>query len=328
MIIKYFQLKKTDKKKLKVLLFYGKNNGLKEDTINQVFLENFDGSLNRYDEQYFIADYENIISELLNESLFENKKIIIISRVSEKIYKFIDDISKRNINDVVIILKTGILEKKSKLRTFFEKSKTLIIVPFYDDNTQDLTKIVVEFLSNNKINMSREAMNLLINRSNGDRENIKVELEKIYNYSISNKKIDFEIVKKLSNLAENFSVTELADSFLEKNSKNVVKILNENNFAQDDCILIIRSILNKSKRLLNIIERYQEIKNIDEVISTTRPPIFWKDKEIIKKQILRWPDKKIETLLEIINDNELLIKKNFENSIKILTNFIFYTVKV
>ena len=192
MIIKYFQLKKTDKKKLKVLLFYGKNNGLKEDTINQVFLENFDGSLNRYDEQYFINNYENIISELLNESLFENKKIIIISRVSEKIYKFIDDISKRNINDVVIILKTGILEKKSKLRTFFEKSKTLIIVPFYDDNTQDLTKIVVEFLSNNKINMSREAMNLLINRSNGDRENIKVELEKIYNYSISNKKIDFE----------------------------------------------------------------------------------------------------------------------------------------
>ena len=86
MIIKYFHLKKTDKKKLKVLLFYGKNNGLKEDTINQVFLANFDGSLNRYDEQYFITSYENIISELLNESLFENKKIIIVSRVSEKIY--------------------------------------------------------------------------------------------------------------------------------------------------------------------------------------------------------------------------------------------------
>ena len=222
MIIKYFQLKKTDKKKLKVLLFYGKNNGLKEDTINQVFLENFDGSLNRYDEQYFIANYENIISELLNESLFENKKIIIISRVSEKIYRFIDDINKRNINDVIIILKTGVLEKKSKLRTFFEKSKTLIIVPFYDDNSQDLTKIIVEFLSKNKIKMSRESINLLINRSSRDRENIKVELEKIYNYSLSNKKIDFEIVKKLSNLTENFGVSELADSFLERNSKNVI----------------------------------------------------------------------------------------------------------
>ena len=322
MIIKYFQLKKTDKKKLKILLFYGKNNGLKEDTINDVFLENFDGSLNRYDEQYFIADYENIISELLNESLFENKKIIIISRVSEKIYKFIDDINKRNINDVVIILKTGILEKKSKLRTFFEKSKTLIIVPFYDDNSQDLTQIVVKFLSNNKIKMSRESMNLLINRANGDRENIKVELEKIYNYSLSNKKIDFEIVKKLSNLTENFGVSELADSFLERNSKNVVKILNENNFAQDDCILIIRTLLNKSKRLLNIIERNQEIKNIDEVISTTRPPIFWKDKEIIKNQVKNWKDIELKNKIYQINEIESLVKRNSQNSLNIVSDFI------
>ena len=105
------------------------------------------------------------------------------------------------------------------MRTFFEKSKTLIIVPFYDDNSQDLTKIIVEFLSKNKIKMSRESINLLINRSSRDRENIKVELEKIYNYSLSNKKIDFEIVKKLSNLTENFGVSELADSFLEKIKK-------------------------------------------------------------------------------------------------------------
>ena len=208
------------------------------------------------------------------------------------------------------------------MRTFFEKSKTLIIVPFYDDNSQDLTKIIVEFLSKNKIKMSRESVNLLINRSSGDRENIKVELEKIYNYSLSNKKIDFEIVKKLSNLTENFGVSELADSFLEKNSKNVVKILNENNFAQDDCILIIRTILNKSKRLLNIIERYQEIKNIDEVISTTRPPIFWKDKEIIKNQVKNWKDIELKNKIYQINEIESLVKKNSQNSLNIISDFV------
>ena len=165
-------------------------------------------------------------------------------------------------------------------------------------------------------------MNLLINRANGDRENIKVELEKIYNYSLSNKKIDFEIVKKLSNLTENFGASELADSFLERNSKNVVKILNENNFAQDDCILIIRTILNKSKRLLNIIERYQEIKNIDEVISTTRPPIFWKDKEIIKKQVKNWKDIELKNKIYQINEIESLVKKNSQNSLNIISDFV------
>ncbi len=322
MIIKNFELKKIDKAKLKILLFYGKNDGLKEDTINETFLKSFNGNLNRYDEQNFITNYENIVSELLNESLFENNKIIIISRVSDKILNMIDNISKKNINDVVIILKSGILEKKSKLRTFFEKSKNLIAVPFYDENSKDLARIVIEFLNKKKIKLSRESINLLVSRSSGDRENIKGELDKIYNYSISKKNINFEIVKKLSNLAENFSVSELADSYLEKNSKNVVKILNENNFSQDDCILILRTILNKSKRLLNIIKRFEEIKNIEEVISNTKPPIFWKDKEIVKNQVKNWKMVDLKKKIYQINEAESLVKKNSQNSLNLVSDFI------
>ena len=322
MIIKHYELKKIEKKNYNIFLFYGKNNGLKEDIVKDLFLKNFDGTILKYDEQEFINNFESITTEILNNSLFEYKKILIISRVSDKISDYIADINDREISNISIILKCGILEKKSKLRSFFEKNSKLITVPFYEDSSIDLTQIVLNFLRENKIKLSRESINLLVNRSGGDRENIKIELEKIFNYSLTNKNIDFNVINKLSNLAENFGVSELANSYLEKNSKNVMKILNENNFSQDDCILIIRTILNKSKRLLNIIKSLQKNNNLEEVISSTKPPIFWKDKEIIKKQVNNWKFIDLKNKIYQINEIENLIKNNSQNSLNIVSDFI------
>ena len=322
MIIKHYELKKIEKRNHKIFLFYGKNNGLKEDIIKDLFLKNFDGTILKYDEQEFISNFESVTAEILNNSLFEYEKILIVSRVSDKICNYIADINNREISNISIILKCGILEKKSKLRSFFEKNSKLITVPFYEDSSIDLTQVVLNFLRDNKIKLSRESINLLVNRSGGDRENIKIELEKIFNYSLTNKSIDFKVVNKLSNLAENFGVSELANSYLEKNSKNVMKILNENNFSQDDCILIIRTILNKSKRLLDIIKSLQKNNNLEEVISSTKPPIFWKDKEIIKKQVNNWKLVDLKNKIYQINEIENLIKNNSQNSLNIMSDFI------
>ena len=322
MIIKHYELKKIEKKNYNIFLFYGKNNGLKEDIVKDLFLKNFDGTILKYDEQEFINNFESITTEILNNSLFEYKKILIISRVSDKISDYIADINDREISNISIILKCGILEKKSKLRSFFEKNSKLITVPFYEDSSIDLTQIVLNFLRENKIKLSRESINLLVNRSGGDRENIKIELEKIFNYSLTNKNIDFNVINKLSNLAENFGVSELANSYLEKNSKNVMKILNENNFSQDDCILIIRTILNKSKRLLNIIKSLQKNNNLEEVISSTKPPIFWKDKEIVKNQVNMWEIDDLRENIYKINQVETTIKSNSKNSLNLVSDFI------
>ena len=258
----------------------------------------------------------------MTKSLFDSKKILIISRVSDKISKYIEEINNREINDISIILKSGILEKRSKLRSLFEKNNKLITIPFYEESSSELTQVVINFLRDNKIKLSRESVNLLVNRSSGDRENIKIELEKILNYSFSNKNIDFEVINKLSNLAENFGINELVDSYLEKNLKNVVKILNENNFSQDDCVLITRTMQNKSKRLLNIIERFQKNNNLEEVISNTKPPIFWKDKEVIKKQVNNWKLIDLKNKIYQINEIESLIKNNSQNSLNIVSDFI------
>ena len=262
------------------------------------------------------------MSELINMSLFESKKILIISRVTDKLLKYIEEIIEKKISDIKIILKSGILDKKSKLRNLFEKNKSLITVPFYEDSDRNLSSILINFLNKNEIKMSRETINFIISRAIGDRQNLKLELDKILNYSLSNKKISFETIQKLTNLSENYNVNELANSYLTKNTTNVAKILNENKYSDDDCILILRTILIKSKKLLDILERYSETNNIEQVITKTKPPIFWKDKESVKIQVKSWEIKELREKIYEINDLEATVKSNSKNLLNIISDFI------
>ena len=322
MIIKSFELGKIDISNYQLFLIYGKNSGLQNHIINTYLTNNFDGEINKYEEGELIINSEKILTELMNRSLFENEKILIISRVSEKILKYIEELSEKNLNDLKIILKSAPLEKRSKLRNYYEKNKTHIIIPTYEDNEKSLSALAISFLNENKIKISRETLNLLINRASGERQNLQSELDKILNYSQTNTTISFDVINKLSNLSENYEVNELANNYLAKNTKNVSKILNENNYSNEDCILILRTLLNKSKKLLEIIKKNEQLKNIDQVLSATKPPIFWKDKENIKIQAKSWKLKDLKNKIYEINNVETLIKGNSKNSLNIICDFI------
>ncbi len=322
MIKKSYELNKVNLSKFDIYLLYGKNEGLQNEIIDKYFINNFEGQISKYEENEFIKNFNTILSELLNESLFGESKILIVSRISEKIVNFINKILEKKLHKVKIILKSAILEKKSKLRNLFEKNKYLMTIPFYEDDASKLSSIIIEFLNTNKIKLSRETINLLVDRARGDRKNLKNELDKILNYSFTKKNINHEVVLKLTNLAEDYGVNELADNYLKKDHNKLSKILNENNYSNDDCILIIRTILNKSKKLLSIVKQYNKLKNIDKVISDTKPPIFWKERENVKKQALTWKIDDLNKKIYELNDVELLLKINSNNSLNILSNFI------
>ena len=322
MIIKAFEFNKLKTSNYNFYLFYGKNEGLQNEIINKYFVDKFDGQIDKYEENEFINNSDIIFSELLNKSLFDNEKILIISRVGEKIFKYVEKLSGKNLNDVKIILKSTSLEKRSKLRNYYEKNKTHIIIPTYEDNEKSLSALAISFLNENKIKISRETLNLLINRASGERQNLQSELDKILNYSQTNTTISFDVINKLSNLSENYEVNELANNYLAKNTKNVSKILNENNYSNEDCILILRTLLNKSKKLLEIIKKNEQLKNIDQVLSSTKPPIFWKDKENIKIQAKSWKLKDLKNKIYEMNNVETLIKSNSKNSLNIISDFI------
>ena len=322
MIIKSFELDKLNLIKSNLHLIYGNNEGIKEDIINKYYLNNFDGDVLKYEEQEILSNKDEFISSLLTKSLFDNKKLIIISRATDKLFVLFSEFLEREISDIQIIIKSSTLEKKSKLRSIFEKEKQMICTPVYEDDTRSLNFYIQNFLRENKLNLSQEIKNLLIERSKGDRINLKNELSKLKNLSISKKTLDVEDVIKLSNIAENYTVFELSDNYLAKNSKKVSNILNENNYSSEDCILIIRTILNKSKRLLKIRSEIDNNKNIDHVLSNFKPPIFWKEKDIIKKQVKLWSSKEIKELIFKINSLEISVKKNSTNSILFVSDFV------
>ena len=322
MILKSFEVDKINLDIHNYILLYGKNEDAKNDEILKIINTQKEASVARYDENQIFDNNEMFFNNIFSKSLFDDKKIIIINRTTDKILKIIEDLLEKSLTDISLIINSDSLEKKSKLRSLFEKKKELICVPFYPDTPEFLSKYAQNFLKKKNISVSQSNMNLIINRSNGDRGALKNELTKIELFLQNKRKLTTENILKLTNLIENFSISELVDNCLAKNKKKIINIFSENNFSSDDCILITRTFLNKSKKILYLSEEYKKNQDINKTISSAKPPIFWKDKEIVKQQIYNWNTKEISNLIYDLNKIELQIKKYSINPLNVISNFI------
>ena len=320
MIVKTFELHKINNNQVFFLL-YGKNDGLKIECINEILKKN-SGKIYNYDEKQIKDEIEPFYENILSDSLFESNKVIIINRASDKICEIIKDLIDRNITNIKIIINAGILDTKSKLRSIFEKRKDLICIPTYPDNNETLSKLTYNFFKKENISISQENINMIVEKCNGDRSNLKNELNKVKNYTLNKKKISSKEILKLINLSENYGLSELIDNCLAQNKNKTIKILNENNYNTEDGIIILRTFLAKAKRILKLATQLEENNDINKTINSAKPPIFWKDKEIVKIQLSKWKLKQIKKLIKNINDLELEIKKNYNNSLYIISNFI------
>ena len=323
MIIKEFEFEKINLTNYSLFLLHGKNEGSKKEIISKICSKYKNSEIQKLDEKQLLDNEELFFNEILSGSLFTDKKIIIVNQTTDKILRNIENIYDKKINGLVLILNSSILEKKSKLRNFFEKEKELICVPFYPDTNQTLSLLTNKFFRERKISISQSNINLIISKCNGDREFLKNELNKIEMFLYQKKNINSYELTKLINLIENHSISELIDYCLVNNSKKVSLILNENNFNNEDCITIIRTFLAKAKKILKLANNYAKNNNLEMTVSEAKPPIFWKEKEAIKLQLQRWKPDILKKLILNINDVELEIKKNSQSSLNILMNFIY-----
>tara|TARA_B100000768_G_C11231849_1_gene355430 strand:- start:154 stop:1149 length:996 start_codon:yes stop_codon:yes gene_type:complete len=327
MILKSFEINKLKIIDYNFYLFYGENEGLKEEIIKSLFEKNYLGKIYRYEEKEIIDNTNNFFSSILTRSFFDNKKLIVINRATDKIKTVIEELIEKKPEDIQFVLNSKSLEKKSNLRRFFEKEKSIVCVPFYEDNNQTLNSIISQFFRNKKIPISQQLINILIERSRGDRKNLNNELQKIENFSLNKKTINLQEIIKLTNLADNYSASELIDHSLAKNIRKTVTILNENNYSEEDNIVIIRTLLAKLKRLVKIYELVDEKNNIDQAVSLFKPPVFWKDKPLITQQIRSWRKDELKNLIYESNKIEFLIKKNSNLGKNILSDFIINNSK-
>ena len=327
MILKSFELNKLKLNNYNFYLFYGNNEGLKEEIIKNLFEKSYLNKIFRYEEKEILDNKNEFFNSVLTRSFFDNEKLIIINRSSDKIKEIVGELLEKNLQDIQFILNSKNLEKKSVLRKFFEKEKSIICSAFYEDNNQTLNSIISQFFRNKKIPISQQLINILIERSRGDRKNLNNELAKIEGFSLNKKNINLQEIIKLTNLADNYSASELVDNSLAKNTRKTLTILNENNYSDEDSIIIIRTLLAKLKRLVKIYELVDEKDNIEKAISSFKPPIFWKDKLLITQQISSWNKDKIKSLIYESNKVELLIKRNSSIGKNLLSDFIINNSK-
>ena len=325
MIAKSFAIEKINFDKYYLILLHGDNEGAKNEVISKI-LSTSKKKVSNYEEKQILEDKDNFYNEILSKSLFDEDKFLLIKRATNKILTLIEDIYERNISGLFIIISTSALDKKSKLRNLFEKKENLLSIAFYPDSPKILSNIGTKFFRDKNIKISQSSINLIANRCNGDRGIFYNELEKIKNYSLNKTKISIEEIYKLTNLIENHNISELVNFCLAKDEKRTLNMLNENNFSNEDCVLITRTFLNRSKKVLLLSNEYEKNKNIELTISSAKPPVFWKDKEITKEQIYKWKPENLKNLIYKLNEIELLIKKNIDNSINIITNFILEQV--
>ena len=321
MIIKSFEIDKKKISEFKVFLIYGENEGLKKEIINKI-KKNHSGKEVKYDETQVLKNTTEFYNQVKNNSLFEEKKIFLLERCTDKISEIVMEICE-DVKEDLIIINCGLLEKKSKLRKNIEDSKKAVIIPTDKDNSQSLINIANTFFNEKKINISHETLNLLVSRCNGDRGFLKLELEKISNYLSDKRIISLKEISTLTNLSENYSASELVDASLSKNVKKTCQMLDENNYSNEDTFLILRVFLQKTKKILSLLENLNTDKSIERVISKYKPAIFWKDKPIIEKQLKIWSLKAIKNLIYEINDIETKIKKDNSLGLILMKNFIY-----
>lgn len=321
MIVKNYESKKIDIKLNKFFLLNGDNDGAKEDFIKSILKEKYVNS-EIYFENEILNNLENFYSSISTKSFFDDEKIIIIKKSTNKILNLVEEIREKSFKDLILILNADLLDKKSKLRNFFEKEKETICVAFYADTHQTLNIIANNFLRDIKLSLSQQSINLIIEKSNGSRQHLQNELEKINSLSLTNKKIEINQIMKITNLGNQNTISELIDLCLIKNKVKMIKMLNENNFTGDDSILILRSLLNKTKRLFNLSKSYQVNRNIDSLVLSYKPTIFWKEKDLVKQQIKIWSLINIKKLISQISTIEQLVKQTPLQSKNILSDFL------
>ena len=328
MIVKAFELSKININNYNLYLLHGKNEGLKKATISKITSSYENIEIQKFDEKQILENQELFMDEILSSSLFYAEKLVIINQTTDKILKNIEYIYNKKINGLILIINSDFLEKKSKLRNFFEKEKELISVPFYPDTTQTLSFLANKFFKEKKISISQSNINLIINKCNGDREFLENELSKIEFFLYNKKSIETHELSKLINLIENHSISDLLDNCLINNARKVLIILNENNFNNEDCIIIIKTFLAKTKKILKLANNYAKNNNLEMTISESKPPIFWKEKDAVKQQLQKWKPDMLKKLIANINQVELELKKNSQFSLSILMNFIFEQISV
>ncbi len=307
MIYKSYLLEQNFKTADKNLfLFYGENEGLKNEFKNLIRQNNSESEIIIFNQDEVFKNENNFYNELNNISLFEKEKIFFIDLANDKILNIIKEIEKEPTSPKIYLF-SEILEKRSTLRTFFEKTNNCGICACYADNEMSIKQIILKKLRGFK-GLSTQNLNLIIDNCNLDRLKLNNELNKIIT-CFPNNEIIGEKLEELLNAKVNEDFNILKNNAFSGNKQKTNKLLSDTIIDPDKVIYYLNLINQRLKNLDQICDLSKESSLVDS-INKIKPPIFWKEKPIFQQQAKVWNREKISSLLNQTYDLEIKIKSN------------------
>jgi DNA polymerase III subunit delta len=289
-----------------LILFYGENFGLKNELKKRIKFQNKTAETINFFQEDLIKNKKSFLNEIFNKSLFEEEKIYFINQASDKILDILKEI-EINLDDQKIYLFSDQLDKRSKLRNYFEKSENAGAVACYADNEITLKRIILDRLRNFK-GLSPQSINMIIENCNLDRDKLNNEINKIVTYFID-KNIDYNKLEALLDIRVNDNFSLLKDEALNGNKHNTNKRLSDTVIIDEKNILYL-NIINQRLNKLNEITILSKSNNLEDAVNMIKPPIFWKDKPIFIEQTKKWNSTKIKNILKKTYELEIRMKSN------------------
>lgn len=303
----------------KINLIYGENFHLKTEILNkltQIFKKNeFKTKFIKEDE--LLKNIEILDNYLNQDSLFGEKEILIIQETSDKLLDYINfsEIDKK------LILVTDNLTKKSILRNKAEKEKIISCIACYEDDGKTLQSLLRNGLTKLGIKVPYEAIDQLFNINKLNRNDINSGLEKL-ELITKDKKLDSETFSSLFNTTSSFDAFEISNALLSGDKKVLNKILSSFYHFSINFNEVLGPLKYKINKLIDIYEYNENETKIAVLVDTYKPPIFWKEKSIVQTQLSKWNKNELDTLLDKINEIEILCKLNYEIAETIFNKFL------
>lgn len=303
----YLVEENIDLLKNNLILLYGENLGLKND-LRIIIKEKFRNSkILKYTQEDVLKNYNTFVNEIRNISLFDNQKIFFVDHANDKILNLIEEIQPY-VNDIKIFLFGEILEKKSKLRFFFEKSKNTDAVACYKDSEINLKKIISIKLNGYK-GVTTQLINMLVDNCSMDRIKLNNELDKIATL-FSDKVIKINLLENLLNEKIDEDFDSIKDSALNGNKIITNKLLSSTMFEPEKNIYYLNTINQRLNKLREVALSSNDKKDTAEIINNLRPPIFWKDKPNFIMQTKKWNENKLNKALKKTYEIEIKMKSS------------------
>jgi DNA polymerase III subunit delta len=289
-----------------LFLFYGENIGLKDEFKKKIKLANQNSQIININQDDILKNESLFFNQFYNISLFDEQKVWFVNNSNDKILNTIKELETK-IDKQKLYFFSEILDKKSKIRNYFEKSKKIGIVPCYKDNEIGIRKIILEKLKGFK-GLTQQNINIIIENCNLDRIKLRNELDKIIAL-FSNKELNTEKIEKILNLRTNDNFNLLKDEALIGNKIMTNKLLGDTQLENEKNILYL-SVINQRLNKLFETSKMMKKTNLENAMSEIKPPIFWKDKPIFISQVKKWNENKIKEILEKTYKLEIKIKSN------------------